>query len=127
METSPELMARPAWNVWLPHHAGYVGLPEEMVDEVDASPAQPRRTRNKAWAGGSRDHRYYESGTEQYSRQCVRVSRRSDIYKARNYLQRAGTDKPLSIYNNYGGTLGGPIVKNKLFWFFSYDANHARK
>jgi hypothetical protein len=29
--------------------------------------------------------------------------------------------KPLDIRHQFGGTLGGPIVKNRLFFFFSYD------
>jgi hypothetical protein len=47
--------------------------------------------------------------------------------KARNFFQAAGTDKPLSIYNNFGGTLGGPIKKNKLFYFGSYDGTRQRQ
>jgi outer membrane receptor protein involved in Fe transport len=29
--------------------------------------------------------------------------------------------KPLDIRHQFGGTIGGPIVKNRLFFFFSYD------
>jgi hypothetical protein len=29
--------------------------------------------------------------------------------------------KPLDIRHQFGGTIGGPIVKNKAFFFFSYD------
>ena len=35
--------------------------------------------------------------------------------------------KPLSIYNNYGGTIGGTDHrKNKLFYFFSFDGTRQR-
>jgi len=47
--------------------------------------------------------------------------------KARNYFQAVGTDKPLSIYNNFGATIGGPIRKNRLFYFFSYDGTRQRQ
>ena len=30
------------------------------------------------------------------------------------------------IYNNYGGTIGGPIKKNKLFYFYSFDGTRQR-
>ncbi len=46
--------------------------------------------------------------------------------KARNFFQPQGTDKPLSIYNNFGATLGGPIRKNRLFYFVSYDGTRQR-
>ncbi len=31
-------------------------------------------------------------------------------------------DKPKMSYNEYGGTVGGPIVKNKAFYFVSYES-----
>ena len=31
------------------------------------------------------------------------------------------TNKPVGIYNNYGATIGGPIKKDKLFYFVSFD------
>ncbi|HKX27661.1 MAG TPA: TonB-dependent receptor [Blastocatellia bacterium] len=31
------------------------------------------------------------------------------------------TVRPIEHQNEFGGTIGGPIVKNKLFFFFSYD------
>ncbi|MEZ5362242.1 MAG: hypothetical protein R2748_07835 [Bryobacterales bacterium] len=38
--------------------------------------------------------------------------------RARNFFSPT---KPVSNYNNFGGTIGGPIKKNKLFYFFGYD------
>ncbi len=31
------------------------------------------------------------------------------------------TAKPIDLRQQFGGTIGGPIVKNRLFFFFSYD------
>ena len=43
--------------------------------------------------------------------------------RARNFFSPT---KPVSNYNNFGGTVGGPIKKNKLFYFFSYDKTTQR-
>ena len=37
------------------------------------------------------------------------------------FFNRAGQKRPLLRQNQYGGTLGGPIVRDKLFFFVSYQ------
>ena len=36
---------------------------------------------------------------------------------------RLGLPKSSSVLNNFGATVGGPIIKNKTHFFFSYEAN----
>lgn len=38
-----------------------------------------------------------------------------------------GLAKPENIQNQFGGNLGGPIIKNKLFWFFDYEGTRIRR
>ena len=109
-------------NVWLPHHAGYV-VPEEMVAEVNITTSAADA--EQGFAGGSAITVVTKSGTNELHGSAFEFHDNQKL-KARNFFQPANRDKPLSIYNNYGGTLGGPIVKNKLFWFFSYDATRQR-
>src|SRR5207245_8098068 len=52
--------------------------------------------------------------------------RRASDLKARDYFLPAGTDKGKYISNRYGGTLGGPILRNKLFFFSSYGGRAER-
>ncbi|HTL46346.1 MAG TPA: carboxypeptidase regulatory-like domain-containing protein, partial [Vicinamibacterales bacterium] len=44
---------------------------------------------------------------------------RSDKFQARNYFAR--TSPPPLKFNQYGGTLGGPVIRNKTFFFGSFE------
>jgi hypothetical protein len=46
---------------------------------------------------------------------------RNDIFDARNYFNAPPLPKPPLRQNDFGGTLGGPILKDKTFFFFSYE------
>jgi Carboxypeptidase regulatory-like domain len=41
--------------------------------------------------------------------------------------ERAGLDKPPFVQNNFGGVLGGPLLRNKLFFFSSYEGYRNRE
>ena len=47
---------------------------------------------------------------------------RNDALGANDFFSnRAGRDKPVFRFNQFGGTVGGPVVKNKAFFFFDYE------
>src|SRR5688572_17660034 len=43
----------------------------------------------------------------------------NEKFNARNFFSTS--DKPVGTFNQYGGTLGGPILRNKLFFFTTYE------
>src|ERR1700720_1119105 len=45
----------------------------------------------------------------------------NDVLNARPYFSTPGEAKPSLRYNEWGGSVGGPIIKNKLFFFFVRD------
>ena len=46
---------------------------------------------------------------------------RNNDLDARNYFNRHGTPMNTLQRNNFGGALGGPIIKNRTFFFLSYE------
>ena len=46
---------------------------------------------------------------------------RNDVFDARNYFDTANLPKPPLRQNDFGGTFSGPIQKDRLFFFFSYE------
>jgi Carboxypeptidase regulatory-like domain len=53
---------------------------------------------------------------------------RNDSLNANNFfLNRAGQPKPQLEYNNFGGNFSGPIVKNRIFFFWSEEWRRERR
>jgi hypothetical protein len=109
-------------NLWLPHHAGYI-VPEEMVDSVNITTSAADA--EQGMAGGAATTVVTKSGTNEFHGSAFEFHDNQHL-KARNFFDTSDT-KPLSIYNNYGATFGGPILKNKLFFFFSWDGTRQRQ
>ncbi len=52
---------------------------------------------------------------------------RNDLLDARNFFTFTSTEPPPFKRNQFGGQLGGPIVKEKMFFFFSYEGLRQRQ
>src|SRR5262249_2600185 len=58
-----------------------------------------------------------KSGTNKFHGEAFNYFR-NDVFDARNFFD---ITKPAFRRNQYGGTFSGPIVKDKTFFFFSYE------
>jgi hypothetical protein len=65
-----------------------------------------------------------KSGTNAFHGNVFEFLRNSDL-DATPYFQPAGGGNPLFIQNQYGATFGGPILKNKTFFFGSWQGSRA--
>jgi hypothetical protein len=109
-------------NLWLPHHAGYV-VPAEMVENVNVTTTAGDA--EQGFAGGAAVGLITKSGTNEFHGSAFWFHDNQHL-RARNFFFAPTTVKPVSIFNNFGGTIGGPILKNKLFFFYSYDNTKQR-
>jgi len=110
-------------NIWLPHHVGYV-TPEEDIEEVNITTSAADA--EQGMAGASAVTVVTKSGTNQIHGSAFAFHDDQHL-KARNFFQAPGTATPLSINNDFGGTIGGPIKKDKLFYFLSFDGTRQRQ
>ena len=106
-------------NIWLPHHAGYVA-PAETIDTVNIS------TNNfdagQGMAGGAAITLVTKSGTNEFKGSAF-YFRNQDELNARHFFDPTKLDSSIAIG---GGTVGGPVRKNRLFFFGSYEGNYER-
>src|SRR5579863_5870604 len=106
-------------NVWLPHHVGYV-VPAEDVDVVNVTTSAADA--DQGLAGASSITLVTKTGSNEIHGSGFEFNN-NQHFNARNFF---ATDKPVAIYNNYGATVGGPILKNKLFYFISFDGTNQK-
>jgi len=106
-------------NIWLPHHAGYVA-PAETIDTVNV--ATNNFDAASGMAGGAAITLVTKSGTNTLKGSAF-YFRNQDELNAKPFFDPVKLDSSVSIG---GGTAGGPIVKNKLFFFAGIESNRER-
>jgi len=68
-----------------------------------------------------------KSGTNQFHGLLFEYLR-NRIFDANSYFaNESGLKKAKNIQNQFGGSFGGPILKNKLFGFFNYEGTRQRQ
>jgi hypothetical protein len=107
---------------WLPNHQLYVP-PSESIETVNVTTNS--FDAEQGLAGGAAISVTTKSGTNQIHAVAFGYNADSPL-AARNYFfYNSGT--PKNIINMYGGTLGGPIKKDKLFFFVSWEGLRQRQ
>jgi hypothetical protein len=92
----------------------------EAVDEMRVE--QSNFSAEYGFSGGSIVNMITRSGTNQFHGGVYEFARNT-ITDANNWFNNsAGIPLPPVHRHNFGGVLGGPIWRNKAFFFFDYDA-----
>ncbi len=110
-------------GVWLPHLTTYVPA-LEAIENVNV--ATNSFDAEQGMAGGAAINLQVKSGTNQLHGSGFEYHN-NNVTKAKPFFLPAGERNPKSIMNQFGGTIGGPIVKDKLFYFFSFEGTRDRQ
>jgi hypothetical protein len=112
-----------ATNPWVQFFSTAVPSTEaiQTVNVVTASSGADQGAVN-----GAGIHVQIKSGTNSFHGEGYEYFENNAL-EAKPYFQPAGTRNPKYIDNDFGGTIGGPIVKDKLFFFASYEGDRLRQ
>jgi hypothetical protein len=104
-------------NLWLPHMVAYVPSREaiETVNVVTNS-----FDAEQGLAGGAAVNVQIKSGTNTVHGSAFAPHTNQHI-KTYPWVSDKNQPQPKFIYNQFGATIGGPIRRDKLFYFVSYE------
>ncbi len=72
-------------------------------------------------SGGTVVNVVTRSGTNQFHGELFEFFRNNDLNANNFFANAAGIGQAHQERNDFGGTFGGPIIRNKTFFFFDYD------
>ncbi|MEZ5401552.1 MAG: TonB-dependent receptor [Bryobacteraceae bacterium] len=107
--------------LWLPHHTAYVP-PAETIETVNI--ATNNFDAEQGFAGGASITVITKSGTNELHGSAWAFNDNVKL-QARNFFNPGV--KPKNNNNIDGVTLGGPVKRNKLFYFFGWEGVHERQ
>lgn len=101
-------------NIWLPHHTMYTS-PAETIDTVNVSTSNFDAEQGNA--GGAAITVITKSGTNNFKGSAFAFYNNQNF----NAMPYYATEKPKASSHIDGVTIGGPIAKNKLFFFGAWE------
>lgn len=101
-------------NVMLPHSANFDQMVFEDVAEVQINTATFSA---EYGVGGAVFNQISKGGTNTWHGSAYEYFQ-NDALNARNFFSAS---VPFQRFDNFGGTVAGPILKNKFFFFFNVD------
>jgi hypothetical protein len=93
--------------------------PVDSVQEFRAETANPLAASGRG--SGIQVQLVTKSGTNEWHGSAFDYLRNTITEANTFFNNRNGLDRPKLIRNSFGADLGGPVIKNKLFFFFDYQ------
>ena len=106
-------------NIWLPNHNMYIS-PAETVDAVNISTSS--FDAEQGMAGGAAVTVITKSGTNQFKGSAFEFYNGEKLNAKPAYFGVGDAPPKLPLKaNTFGGTVGGPVARDKVFFFTSYE------
>jgi len=97
-----------------------------LIDEVSEFTLTTQNGNAALGMGASQVNFITPSGTNQYHGSVYWFNRNSALSANEWFSNQAGTPQPFLNLNQFGGTMGGPIVKDKLLFYSNYEGYRKR-
>ena len=104
----------------LPANNTVLRLNSEAIQEFRVTTTNPNA--NQGHSGGAQISLVTRSGTNDWHGSLFELYRSKALAANDFFNNRVGIPKPQLIRHSFGGALGGPIVKDRAFFFYSYEA-----
>jgi hypothetical protein len=108
-------------TVQLPHIVSYIPA-LESIQEVNVVTSS--YDAEQGLAGGSAINVQIKSGTNDVHGSAFEYHSDQHLKAWPESVPAGQSEKPKLVYNQFGGTVGGPIKKDKLFYFVSYEGSY---
>src|SRR5216684_885370 len=100
-------------------------LNSEAIEEFRVTTANGNA--NQGRSAGAQINLVTKSGSNSWHGAAFEFYR-GKLFEANNWFSNAsGTPRTSLVRNSFGGALGGPILKDKLFFFYSYEGRREAK
>src|SRR6202161_744879 len=111
-----------------PVNIGYINLPVLIPDQDAISEFKVQYNNlGPEWGkfSGGIVHLSTKGGTNTFHGVAYEYLR-NKVLNARPYFPEGAPQAPPYVQNQFGGTFGGPVIKDKTFFFFAYDGYRQR-
>ena len=113
------------YNIWVPENVAYIPSADAIQD---VNVATNNFSPDQGLAGGSSINVQIKSGTNQlhgdlYEFHYDNALEAHGFFDPNNHISRV----PKDVFNQFGGSVGGPIKKDKLFFFVNVEAIRQRQ
>ena len=106
-------------NAQLPTGNTVLRLNAEAIQEFRVTTSNPNATQGRS--SGAQVSLVTKSGTNDFHGSAFWFHRPTVLSANDFFNNRAGIERPPLIRNNFGGGVGGPLVKDRIFFFYSYE------